>query len=287
MELRHFRVFSILAEELHFGRAAHRLNTAQPVISKTLRDIEDELGAKLIDRSTRQVELTPAGQAFLREVHETLYHAEKALRSARESSDVGVERLTLGLTIGAAQPEIGELVAAFQKKNPIAQVEIVAVDEANLGKVLSDGTVDAVVAWDRSIPKGLKSKEIMRVAMKVLVPEDHSLASKEAVPMSDLHGVPVILPARHQQPVLFETYRAYCAEQGIEPKHALDVTTTADLLAMVAGGAGVGHAPVPDGIAYKGISILPQTPPFELAFCLVWARQNMAVSSLLASIQKH
>ncbi|MEO1380939.1 MAG: LysR family transcriptional regulator, partial [Pseudomonadota bacterium] len=177
MELRHFRMFSVLAEELHFGRAAHRLNTAQPVISKTLRDIEDELGIKLIDRSTRKAELTPAGHAFLREAHETLYHAEKALRSARASHDVGVERLTLGLTIGAAQPQIGKLVAAFEEKNPNAQVDIVAVDEAGLGRVLSEGTVDAVIAWDRSIPKGLKSKEVLRVTMKVLVPEHHPLAT--------------------------------------------------------------------------------------------------------------
>lgn len=284
MELRHFRVFSVLAEELHFGRAAHRLNTAQPVISKTLRDIEDELGAKLIDRSTRQVELTPAGQAFLREAHETLYHAEKALRAARASSDVGVERLTLGLTIGAAQPEIGHLIAEFQRRNPVAQVDIVAVDEAGLGKVLSDGIVDVAVAWDRSIPKGLKSQEIMRIPMKVLVPCEHPLAANEAIAMSDLDSVSVILPARQFQPILFETYRAYCTEQGIEPKHVLDVATTADLLAMVAGGAGIGHAPIPDGITYKGVRILPQHPPFELAFSLVWARQNLAVSSLLSSV---
>lgn len=282
MELRHFRVFSVLAEELHFGRTAHRLNTAQPVISKTLRDIEDVLGTKLIDRSTRQVELTRAGQAFLREAEEALYHAEKAVRSARASSDVGVERLKLGLTIGAAHPRIGALISAFQATNPIAEVEIMAVDEADLGKVLSEGSMDAIIAWERSVPKGLKTHPVMKVAMKVLVPTDHDLASKPSIKMSDLDGLPVILPARTQQPVLFEAYKAYCADQGISPRHTLDVATTADLLAMVAGGAGIGHAPIPEELAYDGVKVLPQDPPFELEFSLVWARQNMAVTSLLS-----
>ncbi|WP_300057529.1 LysR substrate-binding domain-containing protein [uncultured Roseobacter sp.] len=280
MELRHFRIFIVLAEELHFGRTAYRLNTAQPVISKTLRDIEDEVGTTLIERSSRQAALTPAGRAFLVSAKEALAQAENAINAARSSTYNGLDRLRLGLTIGAAQPWVGRIVARFKAENPEASVSILELDETTLGRALAEDIVDAAIAWDRSIPGGLSTLKVGKVDMQVFVPEDHALAQRNAVTMEDLQDQPMILPSRAKQPVLFETYKRYCTSVGFNPRIAAEVATTADLLALVAGGVGIGHAPIPDGLSYPSVKILPQTPAFSLGFELVWSRKTPIVSAL-------
>ncbi|KIT17060.1 LysR substrate-binding domain-containing protein [Jannaschia aquimarina] len=281
MDLRQMGIFAILAEELHFGRTAHRMHTAQPVISKAIKDMEAEVGTRLVERPSRKVELTRAGRAFLASAEAALQHADTAIRAARTSTEDGIERLTLGLTIGAAQPAAGDLVARFQAANPVAEVGVIEIDEAGLGRALAEGEIDAAIAWDRSIPAGLHSREAFEVEMKVLLPEDHPLAAQAAIRTSQLDGLPVIMPARAKQPILAETYRAYCEAEGVAPASTLEVSTTADLFAMVSGGAGVGHAPMPDGLAYPGIVIRPQSPRFTLRYNLVWARETETVLSIL------
>lgn len=285
MDLRHMRVFATLAEELHFGRTAERLNTAQPVISKTLKDMEAEVGARLVDRSAHRVALTAAGQAFLAEALESLSAANRAVRAARGVQARGLERLRLGLTIGAAQPDVSRLMARIRSAHAAVKFEIHEVGEADIGRVLSDGSVDAAVAWDRSVPGGLHVHPLMQVAMSVAVPERHPLASRASVALEELDGEPLILPARVRQPVLHETYRAHCAETGIALKHVAEVATTADLLTLVAGGIGIAHAPLPPGLAWPGVVILPQSPPMILGFDIVWARVTDAVEALLAAAE--
>ena len=284
MDLRQMRIFSVLAEELHFGRTAHRLHTVQPVISKAIKDMEAEVGTRLVERSSRKVELTRAGRAFLASAEAALQHADIAIRAARTSTENGIERLTLGLPIGAAQPAAGKIVARFQAANPVAEVSVIEIDEAGLGRALAGGGIDAAIAWDRSVPAGLHARQAFEVEMKVLLPESHPLAAQDAIRTPQLDGLPVIMPARAKQPILTETYRAYCEAEGVAPSSTLEVSTTADLFAMVAGGAGVGHAPMPDGLAYPGIAILPQSPPFILKYDLVWARETDAVAALVEQL---
>lgn len=274
------RTFVVLAEELHFGRAAHRLGTAQPAVSKTLKDIEAEIGTRLLDRSNRKVALTSGGRAFLASARQALHHADIAVRSARAGLQNGVERLRLGLSIGAAQPCVGELVARFKAANPIAEMTIAEVDELTLASKLAMGEIDAAIAWDASVPPGLHTRPVFTVPMAVLVAHDHPLATRDAIGTADLEGVPVIVPARDRQPVLQESYRAYMLAHGFEPTIAVDVATTADMLAMVAGGVGVGHAPVPDGIAYPGVRVIAYRPAFEQRYDLVWATETPALSAL-------
>ncbi|MEM9153208.1 MAG: LysR substrate-binding domain-containing protein, partial [Cyanobacteria bacterium P01_F01_bin.3] len=109
----------------------------------------------------------------------------------------------------------------------------------------------------------------------------HRLEKKESVGFEDLRGEPMIIPARDRQPIIYDTYRRYTAEAGFEPKIAIDVSTMADTMAMVAAGVGVGHAPVVPGITYPGVSILSQTPPLEFNYELVWTHALPSVEGLL------
>lgn len=281
MNLKTLNAFIVLAEELHFGRAAHQCGMSQPAMSRLLSDLEADLGVKLLRRTSREVSLTPAGRAFLDSAKKSVTYAEMAVRAAKAGAVDGIDSLRVGMSIGTAQPRVGQLLAKFKRAHPETQVILSQVDERSLGAALTSGEIDVAIAWDVSIPTGISRQHLGMVPMAVLVPIGHPLAQREPVQFADLADYPIILPARDRQPIIYDTYRRYTAEAGFEPEIAIDVSTMSDTLAMVAGGVGVGNAPVVPGIHYPGISVLKQEPLFELNYELAWANTVPAVESLL------
>lgn len=284
MDVRHLRTFAVLAEELHFGRAAHRLHTSQPVVSRTLRDMEDELGTRLVERSARKVELTRAGTSFLRSAREALRHFETAVRAAQTGVGDGLERLRLGVMIGASHPVVGRLVAAFRVANPSASVDVVSTDERRLGPMLAERRIDAAICWDECVPGGLSTLPIAREPLDVLLPEAHPLAAREAIAIEELAGEPLILPDRAHHPILYDRFRTQVAASGGDPDFAVNVEDLSQLLAMVAGGAAVGVAPVPEGLVYPGIARRPQSPEYAIGFDLVWSQMTAVVRTLTEAV---
>ena len=281
MNLKTFSAFIVLAEELHFGRAARRCGISQPAMSRLLSDLESDLGVKLLERTSREVSLTHAGRGFLESARKAVAYADMAVRAAQAGAVDGIDSLTVGLVIGTAQPSVGQLIAQFKQAHPETRVTLCQLDERSIGSALADGEIDAAIAWDVSIPIGLYRHHLGTVPLAVLVQAGHELEQKEPVSLADLAGYPIILPARDRQPVIYDTYRRYAAEAGFEPAIAIDVSTMSDTLAMVAGGVGVGNAPVVPGLTYPGVSVLRQSPPFELSYELAWARDIPSVEGLL------
>ena len=281
MDLRHFRTFVVLAQELHFGRAANRLHTSQPVVSRTVREMEQELGTKLFIRTARRTQLSPAGEAFLPSARKVMDHADRAARAARAGTFSGIDSLRLGLLIGAAQPEVGRMVRAFLDANPLARISLCDVDEQTFADALVSGRIDAAIAWDASIPPGLHSQHLSVIPMSVLLPTDHPLASHNSLRLSDLEHETIVLPLREKQPIITERYRSMCRDEGFLPRVNLEVATTADLLAMVSGGAGISIAPVPVGMIYPGIRTIAFEPPFKLSYHLVWSNMTPKIGALL------
>jgi len=281
MNLKTLSCFIVLAEELHFGRAASKCGISQPAMSRLLGDLESELGVKLLDRTSRDVSLTQAGRGFLESAKKAVAYADMAVRAAQAGAVDGIDRLTVGMVIGTAQPLVGQLIARFKQAHPETRVTLCQLDERSIGSALADGEIDVAIAWEVSIPKGLNRRYLGTVAMAVLVPTGHELEKQETVSLSDLAGYPIILPARDRQPVIYDTYRRYTAEAGFEPDIAIDVSTISDTLAMVAGGVGIGNAPIVPGLTYPEVAILELTPRLEFAYELVWAHTAPSVESLL------
>jgi len=281
MNLKTLSCFIVLAEELHFGRAASKCGISQPAMSRLLGDLEAELGVKLLDRTSRDVSLTQAGRGFLESAKKTVAYADMAVRAAKAGAIDGIDRLTVGMVIGTAQPLVGQLIARFKQAHPETRVTLCQLDERSIGSALADGEIDVAIAWEVSIPKGLNRRYLGTVAMAVLVPTGHELEKQETVRLSDLAGYPIILPARDRQPVIYDTYRRYTSEAGFEPDIAIDVSTISDTLAMVAGGVGIGNAPIVPGLTYPGVSMLELRPRLEFAYELVWAHAAPSVESLL------
>ncbi|MEM9217894.1 MAG: LysR family transcriptional regulator [Cyanobacteria bacterium P01_F01_bin.150] len=286
MNLKTLNSFIALAEELHFGRAASKCGISQPAISRLLRDLEADLGVKLLDRTSREVSLTQSGRGFLESARKAVAYADMAVRAAKAAAIDGIDRLTVGLGIGTTQPPVGTLIAQFKQAHPETQITLCQLDEQSIGAALADGDVDVAIAWEVSVPTGLYRRHLGTVPMAVLVPSGHKLEAKEPIDLVDLAPYSLILPARDRHPLIYDACRRYAAEAGFEPTIAIDVSTMADTLAMVAAGVGVGHAPVVPGIGYPGVSVLRQIPPIELHYELVWAHSTPSVEDLLSLCQE-
>ncbi|MEO1299228.1 MAG: LysR family transcriptional regulator [Cyanobacteria bacterium J06636_16] len=262
MNLKTLNSFIVLAEELHFGRAARKCGISQPAMSRLLSDLEAELDVKLLNRTSRDVALTNAGRGFLDAARKAVAYIDMAVRAAKAGAVDGIDSLTIGMVIGTAQPAIGELIARFKQTHPETCVMLCQLDERSIGAALANGEIDVAIAWEVSIPAGLNHRHLGTVPMAVLVQAGHELEAKVPVSLADLAAYPIILPARDRQPVIYDTYLRYTAEAGFEPIIAIDVSTMSHTLAMVAGGVGVGNAPIVPGLTYPGVSILQQEPLF-------------------------
>ncbi len=144
--------FVAVAEELHFGRAAERLHLAQPSLSHQIRRLEQQLGVTLLERTSRRVELTPAGHVLLTEGRRLLTQSQRAIRVTRAA---GAERLTVGFYGSAASALLPGLLRAFAEDHPTVEV---SVRELLLGRIndLLAGNVD--VAFTRLLPARPKSR---------------------------------------------------------------------------------------------------------------------------------
>ena len=285
MNLKTLSSFIILAEELHFGRAAHQCGISQPAMSRLLSELEAELGVKLLNRTSREVSLTNAGRGFLESARKAVAYADMAVRAAKAGAVDGIDSLTIGMMISAAQPFVGRLIAKFKVAHPETRVSLRQLDERSIGSALANGEIDAAIAWDGSIPAGLYRHHLGTIPLSILVQSDHELAKKDTVSLGDLANQPIIFPARDRQPIIWDTYRQHTAQFGFEPLIVIDVSTISDTLAMVAGGVGVGNAPVVPGLTYPGVSILQQRPLFELSYELTWLNKTPSITSLLGILQ--
>ncbi len=281
MNLKTLRSFIVLAEELHFGRAADKCGMSQPAMSRLLSELESDLGVKLLNRTSREVSLTQSGRAFLESARKSVAYADMAVRAAQAGAIDGIDSLTVGMMISTQQPLMGKIIAQFKRTHPETRVFLRQLEERSIGSELAQGSIDVAVAWDTSIPAGLNHHPLETVPLRVLVQTGHPLEQKDPLRFTDLAGYPIILPDRERQPLIYDTYLRYTAEAGFEPMIAIDVSTLSDALAMVAGGVGVGLVPIVPGLFYPGVSILNQEPVFNRSYGLVWAEELPSVTSLL------
>lgn len=244
MELRHLRYFVAVAEERHFGRAAERLHIAQPPLSQQIRRLEAELGVTLLHRTTRSVEVAPAGEVLLVRAREILAAVDGATEDTRRAARGEFGRLAVGFTGSATYELLPKLAAALRSALPGVALNLRGelLTPAQVASLL-DGTLDLGLLRPPVRERELAVEVVRREPLVAVLPEAHPLAAADAVPLEELKGEPFVVYPSHFRSVVHDAVEETCEAHGFLPRVALEVSETATLVSFVAAGLGVSLVP--------------------------------------------
>jgi DNA-binding transcriptional LysR family regulator len=277
MELRHLRYFACVAEALNFRAAAHTLHVSTPALSRQIRDLEAELGVRLLDRNTQGVRLTNAGRVFLPEVRAILAQVQRAAAWAREAGQGRRGELRVG-TIGRRLAHyLPQCLAQFQNRYPELQVELVELDYAEQAEGLRRGAIDIgfmpghVIA---SLGPGLRRQTVLSIPLFALLGRRHRLARHRRVALAELAQERLLFLGQNKASMSAEYARQLFAARGLAARDLAEVRGFPILLAMVAARQGVslmGFEPNLSGTRDVVLRPLKEaSPDLQLEFCAVY-----------------
>ncbi len=243
MELRHLRAFLTLAETLHFGRAAERLNLSQPPLSRQIRQLEDALGVALFVRNTQRVELNAAGRAFLPEARAVLVQAERAMRTARAAGRGERLRLEVGYLVTLDHGPVAQIMSAFRAARPEVTVALSHVTSIEQVAALRDGRLDLGFVRLPIPHRGLASMTVGHDPFVVVLPATHRLARIRKVDLADLVGDGFVMLDLSRHPSFHAATLDVCHAAGMIPRIVHESESLQDIVVMVASGIGVGLVP--------------------------------------------
>jgi len=279
MELRHLRYFVAVAEELNFRRAAERLRVAQPALSSQIKSLEEELGVRLFDRTTRSVSLTPTGQIFLNEARGILgatTHAEQLVRKA-ELGLVGT--LRVGVITPATGPLLARVLRHFHQKFPGVQLSLSALTTTEQLKRLRAGELDAGLLRPPVVSPDYDNRFVEQAPLMQADPAGHRLAKKRKLEWTDFNGEGLVMIHPDLQHSFYDPFITACAKAGAKThvaQYAQDVQIKMWLIS-----AGFGIAPVTatlveirrPGVVFRPLP--PGLPPVQTM--LVWRRADASM----------
>ena len=247
MELRHLRYFTAVAELGSFSAAARRLHVAQSSVSEQVADLEHELGGALLDRTGRQVRLTPMGTVFLGEAQKTLEAAERAVEVTRSSMRGEFGTLSIGFFLWGAGGFFPRIIREYRRRHPGIRLSLLEMHANEQVEALEEGRLDVGLTRppDASAARVLESELLFRDPVVVAVRPDHAFAGKD-VSVADLAAQRLVLAERRSNPLLFDAVVAMFAGEGLAPDIADTSTTWSGVLTLVEAGEGV--ALVPNGV---------------------------------------
>jgi DNA-binding transcriptional LysR family regulator len=280
MDLRDLEAFVAVAEELHFGRAAARLNLAQPPLSHRIRQLEQRLGLQLFERTTRSVTLTDAGLRLLDPARRTLSQAALTSEVAASIASGEDGRIRLGFAGASSQRLLPLLTTAVRAQYPRIRIALRSQTYVFTARdMLLAGELDlAFVRLPIANPE-LETRAVEVEELLVALPADHRLSSHARVQLADLVDEDFVSLPDDQGSMLQATMYQLCAAAGFRPRVAQVAPDSSTVLAMVAAGAGVtvtlsSASPVQSvGIAYRPIDGVRDNHPVA---ALAWRHDNQS-----------
>lgn len=247
MELRHLRYFITVAEELNFSKAALKLYTAQPSLSQQIKDLEEDVGVKLLNRTKRKVELTEEGAVFLEQARLTLAQADKAVAMARQVSQAKQQMLRIGFVPVAEMKIFPYVLPNLRVQNPDLKIELLSLNNNEQIRLLKKGDLDLTFTRHNFNSDEIESQFVIREPLIFLLPKDHPLAKYEKIPVKALNGIDFIIPSAEQSLTLNQAILDFAKANGIE----LNIVQKADniLFDINSIGMGLGCTILPGYIA--------------------------------------
>jgi DNA-binding transcriptional LysR family regulator len=261
--------------------AAKRLHISQSAISEQIQDLEDEVGGRLLDRSSRKIRLTAQGQVFLEEARKTLAAAERAVDLTRQSLQGEVGTLSIGFFLWGSGGFFPRIIREFRRRRPGIRLSLLDMHASEQLVALEEGRIDVGLTRPLEPPfdRTLSSELLYRDPIVVAVRPDHPFARRR-VTITQLVNERVVLCDRRASPVLFDNFVALCAEQGFTPQIVNTSLTWSGVLTLVEAGEGV--ALVPSGVRHlrtRGLTFSTLEPNrLSLGLSVVWKRGNQGVA---------
>jgi DNA-binding transcriptional LysR family regulator len=271
MELRQLRYFVAVAEELHFRRAAERLHMSHPPLSHQIRLLEDELGCVLLERTRRRVELTPAGNALLRDARAALGDLDRAARNARRIHEGQTGLLRVSFAGSALLSLVPRVVHGLREQHPEIDIELRERSTSDQVRALAAGATDLGLA---PLPVGdadVDVEVLVREHTVAAVPAAHPLARARRLTLRLLAESPFVLFPREQAPGYHDLLMTAVTSAGTPPRVIQQAAETQTIIGLVAAGVGVSLVPASvqqlalDGVAYRPVSDAPDTELAALA----------------------
>lgn len=245
-----------VAEELHFGRAAERLLVAQPSLSRQVRDLERDLGVELFARTSRQVQLTPAGRAFVEAARRTIAAAETS-RDAAVDAAAGVRgSVTLGFVASAAIQILPDLVRRHRGLRPEVRLTLREMTTEEQMTALHEGAIDVGLSRDLEDQDGIEVSTLFREPLLAVVPTSHPLQHRRTIGIADLAGTEFVTLPCERVPRAWDRLVVLAHTGGLRLRFAQEANQFATLLALVAAEVGVAVVPASvralrqDGVHY-------------------------------------
>lgn len=215
--MRHIRYFTAVAEELHFRRAAERLNIAQPALSRAIAHLESQIGVRLLERTNRQVSLTPAGSVFLKGCRSTLSNLTVTIDQARKAQQGESGHLVIGYTDFAISGELPQILQAFLARYPDVTVEPTHGFTSDQLAGLEAGTLDFGFLTGPTEQNGIASRTVQVDRLVVVLYESHPLAARETISIHDLAEEGFILGMPEGWMHFHNHLYTLCQSAGFEP----------------------------------------------------------------------
>src|SRR5512147_259515 len=285
MELRHLKYFVAVAEELHFGRAAERLNIAQPPLSQQIMNLEEELGVKLFDRKKRGIQMTDAGEYFFKEAQQVLAHVEQAVVTTRRVYRGESGRLVVGFVGSVVYTFLPAGLRSFRVQFPDVELVLHELNTAEQIKALHAKRIDVGFLYMGSPDRALASKLLVQAPLMAVLPKKHPLAGRASIHFKELAQEPFIANTRSTEPIVRDAFISLCHSAGFSPKITQEAGQVQTVLGLVATGLGV--CLLPDfirNIRRPGVQYVPLSGAPTVKLAVVWRADN--TSGLVKSFVK-
>ncbi len=288
VELRHLRYFVAVAETRSLTVAAKTtLHTTQPSLSRQIRDLEEEIGAQLLTRSARGIELTPAGRAFLEHARSVLLQVDAAAEAARQIAHPVRPCFSMGFLTGHELTWMPQALRLLHDEMPEIDIKISSQYSPQLATALSRGEIDAAfLRREKGLP-GLAFRLLTKEPLVVVMPADHRLAARKAIAPRDLAGE-VFVSVSNTAPVLRIVIDNYLKRSGVEitPRHEADHLAMG--MSLIASACGVGILPAyAQNFLVSGLTSRPlegNAPSIDLVLGYRKANPSPALKLLLSRL---
>lgn len=284
------RSFVAVAEELHFGRAAERLNMTQPPLSRQIQKLERTVGVELLERDNRRVSLTAAGQAFLQDARRLVVAAERAPDNARRIAAGQLGELRIGFTAASGFSLLGPLLGEISTQMPRVHLELAEMVTSEQVEALLDGDIDLGLARPPFDENLFESDLLFSEGLYAAVPSDHRLAKEQReISYEDLRHEPLIMHSPTKARYFYDLVVRRIDIEHENVRHTVSQILT--MIALVSAGRGIAFVPESakllgvNGVTYLRLSEIPDDP---VQLHAIWSKtsRNPALERLV-SIVRH